>query len=131
MAEIDLGEFMIFSKDFQIPLTKAKLTEIFKKTSLNHKSHKFEQFMSSVARIGIELNKEKSEEASERLREINKAIKKFESENKKKAQSLKNETKMVPLDSISSSNPVAVGVPSLDLSFDLIAAKLTNAPFTP
>ena len=44
MNEVDLGEFMIFCKDFQIPLTKSKLTEIFKKTSINHKPHKYEQF---------------------------------------------------------------------------------------
>ena len=42
MNEVDLGEYMIFCKDFQIPLTKSKLTEIFKKTSINHKPHKFE-----------------------------------------------------------------------------------------
>ena len=42
MNEVDLGEFMIFCKDFKIPIIKPKLTEIFKKCSINHKPHKFE-----------------------------------------------------------------------------------------
>jgi len=44
MNEIDLGEFTKFCSDFNVPLTKPKITEIFKKTSINNKSHKFEQF---------------------------------------------------------------------------------------
>lgn len=42
MNEVDLGEYMSFCKDFQIPLSKSKLTEIFKKASIAHKPHKFE-----------------------------------------------------------------------------------------
>lgn len=67
-----------------MPLTKAKLTEIFKKTSLNNKSHKFEQFMGSVVKIGQEMNKEKIDNVSDKVKEIKLAIKKFESDNKKK-----------------------------------------------
>ena len=61
MNEVDLGEFMIFCKDFKIPLSKPKLTEIFKKASVNHKPHKFEQFYASMIRVGAELNKLKIE----------------------------------------------------------------------
>lgn len=61
MNEVNLGEFMIFCKDFNIPLSKAKLTEIYKKSSLNHKPHKFEQFYQSMTRIGVEINKSKIE----------------------------------------------------------------------
>lgn len=85
MTEIDLGEFMIICKDFQVPLSKAKLTEIFKKSSLNNKSHKFEQFLGSIGKMGAEMNREKVESAAEKVKEIKTAIKKFESENKKKA----------------------------------------------
>lgn len=42
MNEVDLGEYMKFCKDFEIPLSKSKITEVFKKTSINHKPHKFE-----------------------------------------------------------------------------------------
>lgn len=74
MNEVDLGEYMIFCKDFQIPLSKAKLTEIFKKSSVNHKPHKFDQFYGSLTRIGIELNKAKLEDISQRLMSLNKAL---------------------------------------------------------
>lgn len=52
MTEVDLGEFMIFCKDFSVPLGKAKLTEIFKKASINHKPHKLEQFHVAITKIG-------------------------------------------------------------------------------
>jgi hypothetical protein len=51
MNEIDLGEFAIFCKDFSIPLSKSKITEIFKKCSINHKPQKFEQFHNSIIKI--------------------------------------------------------------------------------
>lgn len=44
MSEIDLGEFMKFCKDFEIPLPKAKQQEVFKKCSTGHRPHKIEQF---------------------------------------------------------------------------------------
>lgn len=42
MTQIDLGEFMGFAKDFGVNLSKMKLTEVYKKCSVNHKPHKFE-----------------------------------------------------------------------------------------
>jgi len=36
MNQVDLGEYTKFCKDFDIPLTKTKITEIFKKSSINH-----------------------------------------------------------------------------------------------
>jgi hypothetical protein len=70
MNEVDLGEYMKFCKDFEVPLSKAKITEIFKKTSINHKPHKFEQFFSSTARLGREINNEKLYQIEQRLRDI-------------------------------------------------------------
>jgi hypothetical protein len=70
MNEVDLGEFMIFCKDFNVPLTKSKLTEVFKKCSNNHKPHKFEQFFNSMTRIGTEINKVRFDETSAKLKEI-------------------------------------------------------------
>lgn len=75
MNEVDLGEFMKFCKDFEIPLSKAKLTEIFKKSSINHKPHKIEQFTNSLGKIGQELNKIKLEELYQRVKEVNKLLK--------------------------------------------------------
>lgn len=67
MNEVDLGEFMSFCKDFQIPLSKPKLTEIFKKASISHKPHKLEQFTQAIGRIGQELNNAKIEDAQNKL----------------------------------------------------------------
>ena len=62
MNEVDLGEFQKFCKDFQIPLSKSKLTEMFKKSSVNHKPHKFEQFYVAMGKLGFEINRNKLEE---------------------------------------------------------------------
>lgn len=72
MNEVDLGEYMIFCKDFRIPLTKNKITEIFKKTSINHRPHKFEQFYNSIGKLAKEVNKSKIEEVNNKLSELNK-----------------------------------------------------------
>lgn len=64
MNEIDLGEFMIFCKDFNIPLSKSKLTEIFKKCSVANKPMKFDNFYASMTKIGLEINKTKLDDLS-------------------------------------------------------------------
>ena len=64
MEEIDLGEFMKFCKDFQIPLPKAKQQEIFKKSSASHKPLKIEQFHQALGRIATEMNKQRLFEVS-------------------------------------------------------------------
>jgi len=42
MNEVNLGEFYSFCKDFKIPVPKSRITEVFKRASINHKPHKFE-----------------------------------------------------------------------------------------
>lgn len=59
MSEIDLGEFMKFCKDFEIPLTKVKLQEVYKKFATGLRTQKIEQFTNSIARLGIEMNKQR------------------------------------------------------------------------
>lgn len=42
---MDLGEFLIFTKDFRIRLNKKKIIEVFKKTSdMRHTPLAFDQF---------------------------------------------------------------------------------------
>lgn len=74
MNEVDLGEYMKFCKDFEIPLSKAKLTEIFKKCSQNHKPHKFEHFYASMGKIGTEMNKINIDNVNQKIMELNKII---------------------------------------------------------
>ena len=70
MEEIDLGEFMKFCKDFQIPLPKAKQQEIFKKSSASHKPLKIEQFHQALGRVATEMNKQRLFEVSQRLKQL-------------------------------------------------------------
>ena len=55
MSQIDLGEFMKFCKDFEIPLPKLKIQEVFKKSCImGHKPLKFEQFDGSLTRLAVD-----------------------------------------------------------------------------
>lgn len=70
---IDLGEFLLFRRDFEIPLDKKKSIEIFKKTSkLRQLPINFEEFCEAVDKIGIEINHEKIASIKKRLKEIKK-----------------------------------------------------------
>ena len=69
MEEIDLGEFMKFCKDFEIPLSKAKQQEVFKKSSASHKPLKIEQFNIAITRIATEMNKQRLLEVNLKLKQ--------------------------------------------------------------
>lgn len=85
---LDLGEFLIFSKDFQLPLNKKKIIEIFKKTSsLRQLPVNFEEFCEVIKKIGVEINNEKIAGVKKRLKEIRKL------EAEQKAKTPKEETK--------------------------------------
>lgn len=54
---IDLGEFLIFCKDFGIKLHKNKLIEVFKKTSdMRHTPLNYEQFHEALGKLAVEMN---------------------------------------------------------------------------
>jgi Ca2+-binding EF-hand superfamily protein len=75
MSQIDLGEFMKFCKDFEIPLPKLKIQEVFKKSCvMGHKPLKFEQFDGSLTRLAVEINKVKLQELEKKLKIIDKQI---------------------------------------------------------
>ena len=74
MNQVDLGEFMVFCKDFSVKLNKAKITEVFKKCSVNHKPLKFEHFQKAINKLGIELNKKKIEDIDKKINEINRQL---------------------------------------------------------
>jgi len=70
---LDLGEFLIFTKDFQVPLNKKKIIEVFKKTSsLRQLPVNFEEFCQAIDKIGIEINNENIFQIKKRLKEIKK-----------------------------------------------------------
>ena len=68
---LDLGEFLIFCKDFQIPLNKKKAIEIFKRSSkLRQLPIVFDEFLEAIDKIGIEINNERIGNIKKRLKEI-------------------------------------------------------------
>ena len=80
-SEIDLGEFLIFTKDFGITLNKKKVIEVFKRTSDNrHIPLKFEQFEEALGKIAIELNNEKADDLKKRIKELKKVYDKEKGE---------------------------------------------------
>jgi hypothetical protein len=65
MSQIDLGEFMKFCKDFEIPLPKLKIQEVFKKSCvMGYKPLKYEQFDGSLTRLAVEINRLKVQEVN-------------------------------------------------------------------
>lgn len=70
MSEVDLGEFLKFCKDFQIPLAKMKQQEIFKKCSNGHRPLKIEHFTNAIIRLGMEVNKLKLAEVAQKLNSL-------------------------------------------------------------
>lgn len=74
LSNINIGEFMKFCKDFNIPLSKIKCTEVFKKTAKNSKDMFLEDFKSSLPKLLIMKKKEEQEELEKRLKEVKKLI---------------------------------------------------------
>jgi hypothetical protein len=70
MNEVNLGEYYSFCKDFKIAIPKSRITEIFKRASINHKPHKFEQFLNSISMLAVEMTKTKLEETHRKLMDI-------------------------------------------------------------
>jgi hypothetical protein len=90
---LDLGEFLMFARDFQIPLNKKKTIEVFKKTSsLRQLPVSFDEFCEVLNKVSIELNIEKINAVKKRLREIRK-IEKEQGLNKVKKETPKEEEK--------------------------------------
>jgi hypothetical protein len=71
MQELGLGDFVIFCKDFDIKLSKAKITEIYKRQQVNNKNLKFDQFVACLMKVAHHLNDQKIEEIITRIKEIN------------------------------------------------------------
>ena len=58
---------MAFCRDFKVPLSKSKITEVFKKCSVNHKPHKIEQFLTAIDRLAFEVNKYRIDDINKKL----------------------------------------------------------------
>lgn len=76
---MEIGEFMLFARDFKIPLKKSFLLELFKKSSENRKNVvTFYQFTNLIDVLGQELVNSRIKEVKERLAQIEKIQKERE-----------------------------------------------------
>lgn len=76
ISNLNLGEYMKFCKDFEIPCNKVKVAEIFKKIATNSKELLYDDFKSTLWKLFEARDKEEVEKLNKRLREIKKIAKK-------------------------------------------------------
>jgi hypothetical protein len=70
---MDLGEFCIFARDFNIKIPKHKIMEIFKKTSdFRRQPLNLTQFRKAIDKIGVAINQERMDGLQKRIDEIEK-----------------------------------------------------------
>lgn len=74
LSNMNMGEFMKFCKDFNIPVSKTRCAEIFKKTAKNSKEMFLEHFNESFPKLIEMRNKEELENLDKRLKEVKKLI---------------------------------------------------------
>lgn len=67
---LDFGEFNIFCKDFKVPLSKTRLQRVFKKSSINHRPHEFDEFQKSIDLLALEAFQFKIDQMKKRIDEI-------------------------------------------------------------
>ena len=53
MAELKLRGYVAFIKDMQIPIDKTRITEVWNKTSKNHKPMQFNEFKASLEKLAV------------------------------------------------------------------------------
>ena len=58
---LDLAEFSKFCVEFEIPISKLKMAELFKKNTSNRRDMSFNEFKNSLEKIGQEMNNSKKE----------------------------------------------------------------------
>lgn len=54
ISVLSLGEYMIFCKDFDIPLDKVRCAKVYKTTATNSKEMYVDQFNESIEKLFIE-----------------------------------------------------------------------------
>jgi len=52
---LNMRGYHAFCKDFKLPVSSAKVTELWKKASVNHQPHTFDQFFESMRQLGKSL----------------------------------------------------------------------------
>ena len=91
LQTINVGELVIFWKDFGIDLSRNELMLIYKKEAENNNPHKFKQFMQSLKKICELRHGKQIQKLKNRIKELNgllgiKSIKNHQSEDEKSSE---------------------------------------------
>ncbi len=78
---LDLAEFSKFCVEFEIPIAKQKLTELFKKNSSNRKDMSFNEFKNSLEKLAQAMNDSKKESLLHKIKLYNELLVKFKDSN--------------------------------------------------
>ena len=78
---LDLAEFSKFCVEFEIPIAKQKLTELFKKNSSNRKDMSFNEFKNSLEKLAEAMNDSKKESLLHKIKLYNELLVKFKDSN--------------------------------------------------
>ena len=71
---LDLAEFSKFCIEFEIPITKAKIVELFKKNASNRRDMSYSEFKNSLEKIGQEMNNSKKENLQKKIKLYNELL---------------------------------------------------------
>ena len=71
---LDLAEFSKFCIEFEIPITKAKVVELFKKNASNRRDMSYKEFKNSLEKIGQEMNNSKKENLQKKIKLYNELL---------------------------------------------------------
>ena len=72
---LTMGEFIIFWKDFYIPLSKVKWAKVYKLAATRSKEMDLDQFSEAINKLFVESYNEEIEKLERRLQEIRKISK--------------------------------------------------------
>ena len=71
---MNLGEFIKFTKDFQIELPKTVVSSVFKRTAMYSREMHFPNFKEALIQLMKEFNKLKIEQVKQEFKDIKQAV---------------------------------------------------------
>ena len=71
---MNLGEFIKFTKDFEIDLPKTVISSVFKRTALYSREMYFTNFQDALIQLMKEINKAKIEKIKQEFKDIKTAL---------------------------------------------------------
>ena len=78
---LDLAEFSKFCVEFEIPISKSKIVELFKKNTTNRKDMSFIEFKNSLEKISEAMNNNRKENLIKKIKIYNELLNKMKNNN--------------------------------------------------